>query len=43
MRVFRWSGAEDFKLPLFSELIEGKVSNESAGEIKERILDRLLQ
>lgn len=42
IRLFRWSGADKFELPLFSELMEKKtIQNESASDIKQRILDRL--
>jgi hypothetical protein len=43
-RLFRWSGAEDFEMPLFSELINKKsVPKLTTGEIKENIVSRLLQ
>lgn len=42
IRLFHWSGADKFEMPLFSEMMEKKpIKNESAMEIKQRILDRL--
>jgi hypothetical protein len=43
-RLFRWSGAEEFEMPLFSDMINKKsVPKLTTGEIKENIVNRLLQ
>lgn len=40
-RLFRMSGAKDFKLPLYSELNKKKQPEMSAEEVKEHVLERL--
>lgn len=42
-RMFRWSGADNFELPIFSDMIEpeNKVKEMTAEEIKAHVLKRL--
>lgn len=40
-RLFRWSGAENFEYPLYSELGKPKAKQQSAEEIKNSIIKRL--
>lgn len=40
-RIFRWSGAENFELPLYSELDKPKLPKLSAAEIKQHVIAAL--
>lgn len=42
-RIYRWSGDEDFEIPLYSELFKPQKSKETAQDIKQRVIDRLTQ
>lgn len=41
IRIFRWTGYEQFEMPLFSELHKKKVKQLTAEEIKENVIRKL--